>query len=103
MGHMRPRYRSGSPEHYRSPWNGFLSRLGRQRISAHHWVGLLIIVVALSVGLFGVALDRWPSGPELWWRKAVTAYGWYLALVLAVWVVIIAGNKIARHRRHRRP
>jgi hypothetical protein len=72
-------------------------------MSVHHWVGLLIIVAALSVGLFGVALDRWPSGLEPWWRKAVSAYGRYLALVVAIWVVIIAGNKIARHRRHQRP
>ena len=96
------RQRSVGPEHYRMPWHGYLSRLGRQRMSAHHWVGLLIIVAACSVGVFAAALDQWPSGSERWCQKAVSAYGWYLAFVVAIWVVIIVGNKIARRRRHQR-
>ena len=101
MGRMRPRYKSVSSEHYRMPWNGYLSRLGRQRMSAHQWVGLLIIVGAFAVGTFGVVLGQWPRGPEPWWQRAVSAYGWYLAVVVSIWVVIIAGNKIARRRTKR--
>ena len=95
------RFSRGPREHYPMPWNGYLSRLGRQPWNASQWVGLLIILAALSIGALGVTLEQWPSGPNPWWRKAASAYGWDLALVVAMWIVVFVGNKIAR-RRHRR-
>lgn len=91
----------GLREHYPMPWNGYLGRLGRQQWSASQWFGMLIILAALSIGAFGVAVEQWPSGPKPWWRKAASAYGWYLAIIIGMWIVIFVGNKISR-RRHQR-
>jgi membrane protein YdbS with pleckstrin-like domain len=95
------RFSRGPREHYPMPWNGYLSRLGRQQWSASQWVGVLIFLAALSIGALGIAVEQWPSGPKPWWRKAASAYGWYLAIIIGMCVVIFVVNKILR-RRHQR-